>query len=62
MPATPAPAPVVANIEPGWIWNGQQSLTNVSTFLADPSITGQFDRHATWVGAAIAGQVTIKRR
>lgn len=49
----------VANIEAGAIWNGHESLTNVTTFLADPSITGtqlgQADWHATMVGQAIAG-------
>lgn len=50
---------IVANIEAGWVWNGQESLTNVTTYFAHSSITGQFDRHATWTGAAIAGRPTV---
>lgn len=50
---------IVANIEAGWVWNGQESLTGVTTYFADPSITGQFDRHATWTGAAIAGRPVV---
>lgn len=51
---------VVANIEAGAIWNGHESLTQVSTYISDPTITGtqlgQFDYHATAVGMAIGGQ------
>lgn len=46
----------VANIEAGYVWNGNADLTSVSTYIADASITGQFDRHATWVGSSIAGR------
>ena len=50
---------IVANIEAGYVWNGHETLTQVSTFLSDPTITGtslgQFDWHATMVGQAING-------
>ena len=50
---------VVANIEAGYIWNGHETLGNVTTYISDPSITGtslgQFDWHATMVGQTIAG-------
>ncbi len=46
----------VANIEPGLIWNGHDSLTSVTTQIYDPSITPQFDKHATWVGSIIGGR------
>ncbi len=48
---------IVANIEAGYVWNGHDTLTNVSNYF-DPGTTGQFDRHATWVGAVIAGVPT----
>lgn len=51
---------IVANIEAGTIWNGHESLGNVTTFISDPTITGtslgQTDWHATAVGQAIAGR------
>ncbi len=50
---------IVANVEGGWAWNGQESLTSLNTFMADPAINAQVDRHATWVAAAIAGQPTL---
>ena len=40
-------------IDAGSIWNGHETLTQVSTFVYDASAggqIGQFDRHATWVG------------
>ena len=46
----------VANIEAGLVWNGHQDLTQVTTHLYDPSVTPQYDMHATWVGSAIAGR------
>jgi hypothetical protein len=50
---------VVANIEAGSIWNGHETLGNVTTYISDPSVTGtslgQFDWHATMVGQTIAG-------
>ena len=53
---------IVANIEAGAIWNGHETLTQVSTYLKspDPALVGtqlgEFDRHATWVGQAIGGR------
>jgi hypothetical protein len=51
---------VVANVEAGAVWNGHETLTQVNTYIADPTITGtqlgQFDYHATAVGMTIAGQ------
>lgn len=51
---------VVSNVEAGAVWNGHETLTQVNTYIADPTITGtqlgQFDYHATAVGMAIAGQ------
>ncbi len=51
---------VVANVEAGAIWNGHESLTQLTTYISDPTITGtqlgQFDYHATAVGMTIAGQ------
>jgi hypothetical protein len=50
---------IVANIEAGWVWNGQETLTNVSQYFYNPAAlpgeTGQFDWHATMVGQTIAG-------
>ena len=51
---------VVSNVEAGAIWNGHETLTQVNTYIFDPTITGtqlgQFDYHATAVGMTIAGQ------
>ena len=51
---------VVANVEGGAIWNGHESLTQVNTYIHDPSIIGtqlgEFDFHATAVGMTIGGQ------
>jgi len=49
---------IVANIEAGWVWNGQESLTQVATLFQSDFNTGEFDRHATWVGSTIAGRPT----
>jgi hypothetical protein len=53
----------VANIEAGHIWNGHESLAHISTFVQDSVSpgpqTGQFDRHATWVGAVIGGRPAL---
>ena len=50
---------IIANIEAGHVWNGHETLTQVTTLLSDPAITGtslgQFDWHATMVGQAING-------
>jgi Subtilase family len=47
---------IVANIEAGYVWDQQQTLTQDTTELSDSSIVGQFDRHATWVGSLINGR------
>lgn len=51
---------VVSNVEAGAIWNGHETLTQVNTYIFDPTITGtqlgQFDFHATAVGMDIGGQ------
>lgn len=46
----------VANIEAGRIWNGHETLTNVTTSLVGLGALGDYDRHATWVGMMIAGR------
>lgn len=53
---------IIADVEAGLIWNGQESLGKVTTQFADTSITdvsgwqtAQVDRHATWVGQLMAG-------
>jgi hypothetical protein len=52
---------VVANIEGGYIWNGHNTLTGVTTFIQspDPSLAGTelgtTVQHATGVGQVIAG-------
>jgi autotransporter-associated beta strand protein len=46
----------IANIEAGYIWDGQQTLTQDTVEFSDSSISGQFDMHATWVGSALNGQ------
>lgn len=60
---------VVTNVEGGHVWNGHQTLSHVTTLLdaratylangVDPGRLGQADRHATWVGHAIAGRSTF---
>ena len=50
---------IVANVESGAVWNGQETLTQVNTYVNDTVSpgpqTGEFDLHATWVGAMIDG-------
>jgi len=48
---------VVANIEAGYIWDQHLLLTQDTTEFSDPSVTGQFDLHATAVGSVINGVV-----
>ena len=48
---------IIANIEGGYIWD-QHILTSQDTVeFSDPSITGQFDLHATAVGSVLNGNV-----
>jgi hypothetical protein len=46
---------IVANIEAGYVWDQQEALTRDTVEFSDPSVTGQFDLHATAVGGAING-------
>jgi hypothetical protein len=52
---------IVGNVEAGHVWNGHESLGHVTTLVHDTVApgpqTGQFDRHATWVGATIGGRL-----
>ena len=56
-------AATVANVEAGHIWNGHESLQHVTTFVQDAVSpgpqTGEFDRHATWVGAVLGGRPAL---
>jgi hypothetical protein len=47
---------IIANIEAGHIWNGHETLTHVTQQINGTGATGQFDRHATWVGQSIGGR------
>ncbi len=48
---------IVANIEGGHIWNGHETLGQVTTYLSDGA-RGDFDSHATAVGFLIGGRGT----
>lgn len=48
---------VMANIEAGYIWNTHESLSHVG-LIPVSGAAGQFDRHATWVGAVMGGRPT----
>jgi hypothetical protein len=48
---------IIANIEAGYIWDQQESLTQDTVEFGDYSVAGQFDQHATWVGSILNGQV-----
>jgi hypothetical protein len=53
---------VIANVEAGLSWGGSgghETLQQVNTFISDPSITPQYDWHATMVGQVIAGNSPI---
>ncbi|HBS29009.1 MAG TPA: hypothetical protein DEB06_06065 [Phycisphaerales bacterium] len=52
---------VMANVEAGHVWNGHETLGHVTTFFnAAPGLnqeqSGEFDRHATWVGHMMGGR------
>jgi hypothetical protein len=53
----------IANVEAGSIWNGHETLTQVSTYVQDTVSpgpqTGEFDLHATLVGAVLAGRPAL---
>jgi len=46
---------IVAEVDAGLAWDGQQSLTNVTVHIPNPTGANQFGRHATWVASMIAG-------
>lgn len=46
---------VMANIEAGYIWNGNETLNHV-TYIPTSGAAGEFDRHATWVGGVMGGR------
>jgi MYXO-CTERM domain-containing protein len=46
---------VVADVEAGLVWDGQESLTAVTTQIPNSYASNEFDMHATWVGQSIAG-------
>ncbi len=49
---------MIANVEAGYVWNGQETLTNVSSYVSNAPIdqvTPQFDYHATMVGFVLVG-------
>lgn len=48
---------VIANIEAGYIWNAHETLTHTSLIPVSSGATGQFDRHATWVGMVLGGRL-----
>ena len=49
---------IVANVEAGYVWNGHDTLGQVSTYVSDSSVTGQYDYHATMVGQVLVGQLS----
>lgn len=54
---------IIANVEGGYIWDGHEVFDRsafsgsnaVTRFVSDPSVTGQYDYHATMVGHVLAG-------
>lgn len=49
---------IVTNVEAGHIWTGHDTLgAQVAAFITGPTALGDTDRHATWVGQVIAGQL-----
>ncbi len=47
---------VMANVEAGYIWNGHESLSTVG-LIPTSGASGEFDRHATWVGMVMGGHL-----
>ncbi len=47
---------VMANVEAGYIWNGHETLNQV-TYIPTTGASGEFDRHATWVGMVMGGRL-----
>jgi len=49
---------IITNIEAGLVWNGHETLNaQVRAFITPPTALGDIDRHATWVGQMLAGQM-----
>ena len=49
---------MIANVEAGYVWNGQETLGNVTSYISNAPIdqvTPQYDFHATMVGEILAG-------
>ena len=46
---------VAANIEAGHIWNGHETLMHALQIPNNPAALNEYDAHATWVSAMIAG-------
>jgi hypothetical protein len=47
---------VIANVEGGHIWSEHETLTHTQQIQNHPQALNEFDRHATWVGMALAGR------
>jgi len=57
---------IIANVEAGNVWNGHQTLSQVNTYINDPSIGSDptapgfpFDWHATMVGEVLVGRLDL---
>ncbi|RMD61844.1 MAG: hypothetical protein D6824_07555, partial [Planctomycetota bacterium] len=49
---------IIANVEAGHIWKGHDTLNaQLAAFITAPTALGDTDRHATWVGHILAGQL-----
>jgi hypothetical protein len=48
---------VIANIEAGYVWNGHETLSHVTTIPASTGSAGEIDRHATWNGMVLGGRL-----
>jgi len=49
---------MIANVEAGYVWNGQETLGNVTSYISNAPIdqtTPQYDYHATMVGFTLVG-------
>src|SRR5271157_6092604 len=42
---------IIANVEAGFIWDQQESLTQDTVEFGSEIAAGQIDQHATWVGS-----------
>jgi hypothetical protein len=49
---------MIANVEAGYVWNGHETLGNVTSYVSNAPIdqlTPQYDYHATMVGSILVG-------